>query len=105
MLFIQSTRIACVSCPTLYQKLQAVKPTGCQTTVFEFDQRFASYKEDFVFYDYKKPLDLPKEIESHSYDVVVADPPFLNADCLSKTAETVKYLTKGKVILCTGEHC
>ncbi|XP_072021955.1 EEF1A lysine methyltransferase 1-like [Amphiura filiformis] len=98
----ENGRIACVSCPTLYQKLQTMKPASCKATVFEFDHRFATYKEDFVFYDYNKPLELPKEIESQSYDVVVADPPFLNEECLAKTAETVKYLTKGKVILCTG---
>ena len=93
-----------MSSPTLYQKLQSMKPSTCKTTVFEFDQRFAMYRDDFVLYDYNKPLALPEGVGRGSYDVVVADPPFLNAECLGKTAETVKYLTKGKVILCTGRY-
>ncbi|XP_066400904.1 EEF1A lysine methyltransferase 1 isoform X3 [Molothrus aeneus] len=37
-----------------------------------------------------------------SFDVVIADPPYLSEECLQKTAETIKYLTKGKILLCTG---
>nr|KAG5693477.1 hypothetical protein BaRGS_006467 [Batillaria attramentaria] len=35
-------------------------------------------------------------------DVVLADPPFLAEECLCKTAITIRYLMKDKVILCTG---
>ena len=31
---------------------------------------------DFTLYDYKKPLDIPHDLQG-SFDVVVADPPYL----------------------------
>lgn len=70
-------------------------------TLFEYDRRFAAYGEDFKFYDYKTPLEIPRE-KSGYYDLVIADPPFLSEDCLAKTAVSIKYLTKDKIILCTG---
>ena len=33
----------------------------------------------------------------------MADPPYLTEECLSKTVQTIKYLAKDKIILCTGE--
>ena len=73
--------------------------------LLEFDKRFEIYGEDFVFYDYNKPLDLPRDLEKNSFDIVLADPPYLADECLSKTAETAKFLTKEKVLLCTGKVC
>ena len=32
--------------------------------LFEYDKRFATFGEDFVFYDYKSPLAVPKELGS-----------------------------------------
>ncbi|XP_070568779.1 EEF1A lysine methyltransferase 1-like [Ptychodera flava] len=97
-----SGRIACLSSPTLYQKLRELKPATCTAVLFEYDRRFEIYSTDFVFYDYKSPLEFPDSIEFQSFDIVIADPPFLSEECLKKTAETVKFLTKDKVILCTG---
>lgn len=71
-------------------------------TLLEHDKRFAVYREDFIFYDYKNPLDIPRELAS-LYDIVIMDPPFLSEECLTKTAVTAKYLAKGKIVLCTGE--
>jgi len=34
--------------------------------------------------------------------LVFADPPFLSDECLTKTAVTVKFMAKEKIILCTG---
>ena len=97
------SRIACLCAPTLYKKLLSIKPEGCEAKIFEYDRRFAVFGEDFIFYDYKKPLDLPASITEHSFDLVFADPPFLSEECLTKTAETIKYLAKEKIILCTGK--
>merc|ERR1712080_758154 len=38
------------------------------------------------------------------FDVVVADPPFLSEECVTKTSVTVKYLAKkeAKLLYCTG---
>ena len=57
-----------------------------------------------MFYDYAKPLSLPEKLAKHSFDMVVADPPFLSEECLRKTLETVSFLARGKIILCTGKH-
>ena len=65
----------------------------------ESPPRFGS---DFTFYDYKSPLDIPRELRE-SFDVVFADPPFLSEECLAKTAVTIKFLARDKIVLCTGE--
>ncbi|XP_022087589.1 EEF1A lysine methyltransferase 1-like isoform X4 [Acanthaster planci] len=100
-MILVKTGIACVACPTLYQKLQHLKPATCTTVLLEFDKRFAIYKEDFVFYDYNTPLKLTN-LQENSFDVVVADPPYLSEECLRKIAQTVQFLSSDKVILCTG---
>ncbi|XP_037656558.1 EEF1A lysine methyltransferase 1 [Choloepus didactylus] len=95
-------KIACVSAPSVYQKLRELYREDFSTSVFEYDKRFAIYGEEFVFYDYNNPLDLPEKIAAHSFDIVIADPPYLSEECLRKMSETIKYLTKGKILLCTG---
>lgn len=97
------SRVACVSTPSVYQKLRELRSELLSVCLFEFDQRFAIYGEDFIFYDYNRPLDFPGDVAAHSFDIVIADPPYLSVDCLRKTAETVRYLTRGKILLCTGE--
>ncbi|KAJ8924969.1 hypothetical protein NQ315_001134 [Exocentrus adspersus] len=93
--------IALVSCPSLYRKLKQRANPDCDITLYEYDKRFAVYGKDFQMYDYKSPLAIPRDKSSY-YDIVLADPPFLSEDCLTKTAVTVKFLTKGKILLCTG---
>nr|XP_040045412.1 EEF1A lysine methyltransferase 1-like [Gasterosteus aculeatus aculeatus] len=99
-------RIACVSAPSVYQKLKQGVVLGSDrvsAVVLEFDRRFAAYGDDFVFYDYNEPLTLPPPAATeHSFDIVLADPPYLSEECLSKVSQTVRYLSKGKVLLCTG---
>ncbi|XP_020023248.1 EEF1A lysine methyltransferase 1 isoform X2 [Castor canadensis] len=95
-------RIACVSAPSVYQKLRALHREHVSVYIFEFDKRFAMYGEEFIFYDYNHPLDLPEKVTAHSFDIVVADPPYLSEECLRKTSKTIKYLTRGKILLCTG---
>ncbi|XP_045196346.1 EEF1A lysine methyltransferase 1-like isoform X2 [Mercenaria mercenaria] len=94
-------RIACISAPTAYTKIKEIKPDKCSVTCLEFDRRFEIYGEDFQYYDYNEPLNLPLDMKQ-SFDIVIADPPFLSEECLCKTAVTAKFLTKGKIILCTG---
>ncbi|XP_033843487.1 EEF1A lysine methyltransferase 1 [Periophthalmus magnuspinnatus] len=98
-------RIACVSAPSVYQKLKQGVVAGSEDVsvlLLEYDRRFSSYGDDFIFYDYHQPLAFPAHIQPHSFDVVLADPPYLSHECLSKVAQTVHYLGKGKVLLCTG---
>ena len=76
-----------------------------QTVLFEYDKRFSIYGDNFTYYDYNSPLDIQSSIKECSFDIVFADPPFLSEECLSKVTKTIKYLAKGKIILCTGEFC
>jgi EEF1A lysine methyltransferase 1 len=101
-------RVACVSAPTLYKHLKKLlastdndASSSISLKVFEFDRRFAIYGSDFVLYDYRSPLDIPRDLRE-SFDLVFADPPFLSEECLTKTAVTLKYLAKEKIVLCTG---
>ncbi|XP_028353090.1 EEF1A lysine methyltransferase 1 isoform X2 [Physeter macrocephalus] len=95
-------RIACVSAPSVYQKLRELHREDFSICIFEYDRRFAMYGEEFIFYDYNNPVDLPEKIAAHSFDIVIADPPYLSEECLRKMSETIKYLTRGKILLCTG---
>jgi len=96
-----SGRVACLSSPTLYRHLRKVRPPGLQLTLLEYDQRFSVFGDEFVLYDYRAPLEVPAELRGQC-DLVVADPPFLSEECLTKTALTVRLLSKQHVLLCTG---
>uniref|UniRef100_UPI00358FC356 EEF1A lysine methyltransferase 1-like isoform X1 n=1 Tax=Myxine glutinosa TaxID=7769 RepID=UPI00358FC356 len=99
-------RIACISSPSVYFKLKDLQKftrPDISLSLLEFDQRFlTTVGNDFVFYDYNKPLMLPAGLPCHSYDVVLADPPYLNEECLTQVAKTIQLLAKDKIILCTG---
>ena len=80
--------------------------------LFEYDKRFASVATgDFVYFDYKNPMSFGQttsdsEINLREYfDIVIADPPFLSEECMTKTSVTVKYLAKAdaKLLFCTGK--
>lgn len=102
-------RIACISAPSIYQKLKQLESDsgdesqGVSAVLLEFDRRFDVYGDEFIFYDYNNPLCLPEDVLPQSFDIVIADPPYLSEECLSKVALTVKYLTKSKILLCTGK--
>ena len=80
--------------------------------LLEYDKRFATVAEkDFIYYDYKSPMSFGQIFTGDSevclrdsFDVVIADPPFLSEECLTKTSVTVKYLAKkdAKLLVCTG---
>ncbi|KAL2081100.1 hypothetical protein ACEWY4_022953 [Coilia grayii] len=99
-------RIACLSCPSVYQRLRKGDLEGVSdvtAVVLEYDRRFSVYGDEFVFYDYNNPLALPENIcPPQSFNIVIADPPYLSEECLSKVAVTVNFLSKGKTLLCTG---
>lgn len=94
-----------MSAPSVYQKLKQGVVDGSDrvsSVVLEYDRRFAAYGDEFIFYDYNEPLSLPSGVAPRSFDIVLADPPYLSEECLNKVAKTIKYLTRGKVLLCTG---
>ncbi|CAB3248683.1 unnamed protein product [Arctia plantaginis] len=94
-------RVALISCPTLFVPVKRQLGDRASVTLLEYDRRFEVHAPDFIFYDYKTPQKLPPEI-FNSYDLVVADPPFLSEECITKTSETIKLLAKDKIVICTG---
>lgn len=98
------SRIGCLCAPTLFKKLREVKPKNFygEICLFEYDKRFAVFGDNYIFYDYKDPLTFPSYVRENSFDVIFADPPFLNKECMEKVCKSVNFLKKDKVILCTG---
>ena len=107
-------RVACLSCPSTFKALRAVRSsapaaaaaasTPLASWIFEYDPRFAVFGDAFVQYDYNAPLAVPAALLG-TIDVIVMDPPFLNADCLGGFAATVRALQReagGPILLCTG---
>ena len=80
--------------------------------LFEYDKRFVDVAgKDFVYFDYKLPMSFgqlasedPEECLREYFDVIIADPPFLSEECMTKTSVTVKYLAKKEatIVYCTG---
>ncbi|CDW56061.1 N(6) adenine specific DNA methyltransferase [Trichuris trichiura] len=94
--------IGCLCCPSVYDKIMEIDPKrGTYAWLFEFDRRFAAQNRQFVFYDYRSPVDLPATYKA-SCSVVIADPPFLSEECLLKVITTAKFLTTERIIFCTG---
>lgn len=99
-------KIALLSCPSLYKSIKAVHPNGI-VRLFEFDNRFSVFGDDFVFYDYKDVgkneffLDNYKD----SFDIIIADPPFLSQECIQPMSIIVEHLKKedSKIIMCSGQ--
>lgn len=44
--------------------------------LLEYDMRFERYGNEFTFYDYNEPQDLPLQLK-HSFHIIIADPPYL----------------------------
>ncbi|CAG7829130.1 unnamed protein product [Allacma fusca] len=91
--------IACLSCPSIFRACRGAK----NAFVFEYDRRFQAFGSSYIFYDYNHPEEIPEDCRS-AYEVIIADPPFLSEECLTKLAEAVRLLQKAdsKIILCTG---
>lgn len=99
----ETGRIACISCPTVYAYLvDVISIQRDNLYLFEYDKRFKElYMDHCIFYNYNEPLMVPEIFNSY-FDLVLVDPPYLSQECLEKTLETVKLLSKDKIILCTG---
>lgn len=94
-------RVALISCPTLFVPVKRQIGNRATVTLLEYDRRFDVHSPDFIFYDYNTPDKLPPEILA-SYDLVLADPPFISDECITKTSHTIKLLAKDKIVVCTG---
>ncbi|XP_017855305.1 protein-lysine N-methyltransferase CG9154 [Drosophila busckii] len=98
-------RIALLSCPSLYP---TIKDVHSNVNIFEYDQRFAAFGSDFVLYDFNE-VDTTTDylLEHHKcYDLIIADPPFLSEECMTKMSKIIRNLqrsTDSKLIFCSGE--
>ncbi|XP_017033060.1 protein-lysine N-methyltransferase CG9154 [Drosophila kikkawai] len=99
-------RIALLSCPSLYKDIKDIHD---QVNIFEFDQRFGAYGTDFVYYDFNCIDNNPDYLKEHhkQYDLIVADPPFLSQECITKMSQIISKLQRNpresKLIFCSGE--
>ncbi|KAJ1835316.1 Protein-lysine N-methyltransferase efm5 [Coemansia sp. RSA 2706] len=96
--------IAFISSPTAYVAFRN-KYSRDNAFVFEFDSRFDVFKDQFVHYDFNQPLGFARAADlKHKFKFIVADPPFLNEDCLSQTMETARFLAAdgAKIMIDTG---
>ncbi|KDO30290.1 hypothetical protein SPRG_19836 [Saprolegnia parasitica CBS 223.65] len=86
--------IAFVSTPAAFKALKALHPERKNVFLFEYDHRFQDkYPDEFAFYDYNSPLDVDAKFH-HFFDYVLVDPPYLNTNCMSKFADTMRLLSK-----------
>uniref|UniRef100_A0A182P8C5 Protein-lysine N-methyltransferase n=1 Tax=Anopheles epiroticus TaxID=199890 RepID=A0A182P8C5_9DIPT len=73
--------------------------------LFEFDERFASYGDNFQQYDYNKAFDAGyMDAYASRFDLIIVDPPFLSEECIEKIGAIVKKISKQdtKIVLCSG---
>uniref|UniRef100_A0A182Q3A8 Protein-lysine N-methyltransferase n=1 Tax=Anopheles farauti TaxID=69004 RepID=A0A182Q3A8_9DIPT len=94
--------VALLSAPSAYKH---VARENNHAILFEFDERFTAYGENFQQYDYNKACD-PEYLDkfANHFDLVIADPPFLSEECIEKMGVIIKKIVKqsGKIVLCSG---
>ena len=85
--------IALLCAPSLYRAFLRNKDKldNLNFTLFEFDKRFAIFGDDYNFYDLNKPKDIDSK-HHNKYDIIIADPPFLNKETIKKVAESMRLL-------------
>uniref|UniRef100_A0A182K7R8 Protein-lysine N-methyltransferase n=1 Tax=Anopheles christyi TaxID=43041 RepID=A0A182K7R8_9DIPT len=95
-------KVALLSAPSAFKH---VVNENKHAMLFEFDERFASYGDNFQQYDYNRAFDLGyMDAFSNQFSLVIVDPPFLSEECIEKIGVIVKKITKhdAKIILCSG---
>ena len=126
----KTKKIGFVCSPTAYVAFRYLYPETSRQTdegengmkiesyLFDYDERFsiltpphytlptANKSDRFVLYDLNKSLVLPSSLEKQ-LDMVIIDPPYLNAETNLKIAQSVQKLLKSeeesKVLLITGQ--
>ena len=89
--------IALLCAPSLYRAYLRNKDKleGLNFALFEYDKRFSIFGDNFNFYDLNKPTEIDEK-HYKKYDILVADPPFLNKETVQKVAESMKLLANGE---------
>ena len=87
--------IALLCAPSLYRAFLRNKDKldNLNFTLFEFDKRFAIFGDDYNFYDLNKPKDIDSK-HHNKYDIIIADPPFLNKETIKLVSESMRLLGK-----------
>lgn len=87
--------IALLCAPSLYRAYLRNKDKleDLNFALFEFDKRFSIFGDSFNFYDLNKPLEIDTK-HHKKFDIIVADPPFLNKETVQKVAESMRLLSK-----------
>ncbi|SPO05085.1 related to NADH2 dehydrogenase (ubiquinone) 40K chain [Cephalotrichum gorgonifer] len=105
------TNIAVVSTPSVFVEMKNIlaewpEEDRPSVILLEHDERFKVFAE-YVHYDYRRPFNLPGHLQG-TIDRVICDPPFLNEDCQTKMAMSVRWMTRAakaaRVIISTGER-
>lgn len=87
-------RVAFVSCPSAFRAALDFVTDSHEITLFEYDERFEkAYGDKFSFFDFNHPERIPEKYH-HQFDFVMADPPYLNEQCATKTLEAMRLLAK-----------
>ena len=101
----KKVNIALLCTPSLYRAYLRNKNQmeNLNIALFEFDKRFSIFGDAFNFYDLNKPLDIDN-IHHKKYDIIVADPPFLNEETIHKVSESMRLISNenGMKIFITG---
>ena len=86
-----SARLRCafVSTPSLFFAMDAHEQKECR--VLDYDKDLGKDCEEFVFYDYHEPDNLPAELAG-AFGIVVIDPPYIEQDVWRQYVETAKFL-------------
>ena len=87
--------IALLCAPSLYRASLRNKDKlgNLNFALFEFDKRFSIFGDNYNFYDLNNPLKI--ETKHHNkYDIIIADPPFLNKETIKKVAESMRLIGK-----------
>ena len=62
----------CIACPTLFAKLTELEGRNNRIFLLEYDHRFSVYGDQFVFYDYNSPEDIPQHLSAFFRDCVIS---------------------------------
>ncbi|KAJ3382739.1 EEF1A lysine methyltransferase 1 [Lobulomyces angularis] len=98
--------IACLSSPSVYLAFKKLNPLcNRKFVIFEVDERFNVFKEEFQQYDLYEPLNFDVKYK-HAFKYLVVDPPFLSEECFSKvklTVDSLKFDSNTKILINTGQ--
>eukprot|EP01052_Picozoa_sp_SAG31_P007388 SAG31_NODE_352_length_17229_cov_9.658669_13_plen_166_part_00 len=82
-------KVAYISTPSLFFALDASERAGSR--VLDFDRSLGVGCDEFVFYDFNHPTDLPAELQ-RAFSLVVIDPPYIEQEVWKNYAQTARFL-------------